>query len=222
MPNRSEQRIALIRNERQSRVGVSLSKRRAWYADGDSEGQGEQGDGDDSNPKTLEDANRLIVALRKRVEDKAREKDEAVRLANERAEKAEAERKKKLAEEGNFKTLAEQAQAEAESLRGYKDRASALEAVIRESNDGRVKRVPEAMRSIVPTEYPPEKLQAWLNANESLLTKAPPPNYDAGAGNGGGSGSRQPELSEEEKSMASLMGLTPEQYTQAKKTLGLK
>jgi hypothetical protein len=231
MPNESEQRISLIRPQiwrdaksARRNSGASLLKWRAWFADEDRDGQsGNQDDeGGEGEPATLDEAKRLIKALHKRVEDKAREKDEAVRLANERVEKAEAERKKKLAEEGNFKTLAEQATAEAESLRGYKDRATSLEQVIRESNDGRIKNLPESARDLVPTDYAPEKLQAWLNKNEALLKKPPAPNFDGGAGNGsGGSGKRESPLTEEEKLTASLMGVTPEQYAQAKKALGL-
>lgn len=194
MPNVSDERISLIRNSRKPRVGVSLCKRRTWYADDDRDDQGEQGEGDDSSPATMEDAKRLIAALKKRVGDKEREKDEAVGSIKRQLDAIENDRKKKLAEEGNFKTLAEQAQAEAESLRGYKDRVGALEQVIRDSNEGRIKSLPESVRELVPVDYAPEKLQAWLNKNESLLKKPAPPNFDGGAGAGGGSGGRGSEI----------------------------
>lgn len=221
MPNVSDERISLIRNERGQSSGVSLRKWRRWYADGDGQqGQGQdQGQGEGGyNPATLEDAQKIIKALQKRVGDKEREKDEAVQAANQRAADADAERKKKLAEEGNYKALADQATAEAESLRGYRDRAASLEQVIRDSNDSRIKTLPESARDLVPVDYAPEKLQAWLNKNMSLLTKPAPPNFDAGAGSGsGGSGSRDIELSAEEKALAAATGMTIEQYAKAKK-----
>jgi hypothetical protein len=58
--------------------------------------------------------------------------------------------------------------------------------VIRESNERRIEEIPEGMRPLIPTDYAPEKLQTWLNENQSLLTKPTAPDSNAGAGRGGG------------------------------------
>jgi len=212
---------------------MSLTRWRAWYAEGDTgktpgagDGQGDGKGEEGYNPASLDDAKKIIAALEKRVGERDAQIG-TLRQSNngldERLKAIEDAQKQRLEKQGDFEELARQRAAEIESLKPTAERAKALEQVIRESNEARVKRVPEAMRSVVPADYPPEKLQAWLNANEALLTKAPAPNFDGGAGNGGSGGSsREPELTAEEKAMTSLMGLTPEQYAAAKKTLGLK
>lgn len=143
------------------------------------------------NPSTLEDAQRIIEALTKRVAERDASIDEMKRTStslSQRLNDIENATKKRLEEEGNWAELARQRAAELEALKPYQERAQALESVIRASNEERVARVPEDMRALIPTDYPPEKLQAWLNANERRLSKAPAPQYDAGVGAAGGTG----------------------------------
>lgn len=117
----------------------------------------------------------------------------------------------RLIDEGNFKALAEQRAAELAVLTPMKERAEALEKMIRESNSSRINTVREDMRALIPVDYPPEKLASWLDANLTRLTTPPAPNIDAGAGAGNG-GKSLPSLSEEQKAMARAMGITPEAY----------
>lgn len=205
---------------KRSGSGVSLLKRRTWF---DEQGSGQQGDGG-SPPAgsggvtvgkytfaTLEEASKIIEALNKRVG----ERDADAETLAQRLKAIEDAGKKQLAEQGNYKALAEQHAAEVERLRAVEARANALDATLRKSNEARIARVPEQYRSMIPTDYAPEKLQDWLDANEALLGKPPAPNFDAGAGGSGG-GSRTTDLTPEEKQMAAAMGLTAEQYAKQK------
>jgi len=221
MPKSSEQTIALIRKQPSplaplpqgegKNTGASLLRWRAWYADDEQQGgEGQNQDGG-YNPATLEDAQKIIAALQKRVGERDAQIGQ-LRQSNsgldERLKAIEDAQKQRLEKQGDFEELARQRAAEIETLKPTAERAKALEGVIRESNEARIKRVPETMRSIVPADYPPEKLQAWLNANEALLTKPPPPNFDAGAGNGsGGSGTKnQIKVTDADKQQAEIAG----------------
>lgn len=142
------------------------------------------------NPSTLEDAQKIIEALSKRVAERDASLDEMKRTStslSQRLSDIENANKKRLEEEGNWAELARQRAAELEAMKPYQERAKTLEDVIRQSNEARLARVPENMRSIVPTDYAPEKLQSWLNANERLLMQKPAPNFDAGVGGASGS-----------------------------------
>lgn len=184
-----------------------------------SNGQQDSGNKPDGkyNPSTLEDAMRIIGALAKRVEER---EAEAQRYKGERDNLTAAQRKQ-LEEDGKFRTIAEQQAVDLARLKPIEERAATLEKIIRDSNEARVKNVPDQFKNMIPLEYAPEKLQAWLNANESLLTKPPAPNYDAGAGGSGG-GSGTPKLTAEEIDIAKRSGLTPEQYAAAKAKLPKK
>jgi hypothetical protein len=168
--------------------------------------QGEQ-DGKQYNPSTLDDAMKVIEALQKRVGEREATINELRTTSNtlgERLTSIEQAAKKRLEEEGNWSELARQRQAELEALKPYQERAQALESVIRSSNEERLKRIPEDMRDLVPTDYPPEKLQTWLNANERRLVKQPAPNYDAGAGNGSGGSTGGVQVTDADKRAAEI------------------
>lgn len=153
-------------------------------------GQQPQSGGNKYNPSTLEDAQKIIEALNKRVAEREASLDEMKRTSTSLAQRLsdiEQAAKKRLEEEGNWAELARQRAAELDALKPYQERAKALEDVIRESNESRIARVPENMRPMIPTDYPPEKLQGWLNANERLLMQKPAPNFDAGVGGSSGS-----------------------------------
>ena len=202
MPNRKQYPLTVRRPG--AEAGVSLRKRRTWYAEGegdgtdrdgqDGQGNGQQGGGSvDLDPKwkpeNLERAETIIASLLKRLDERDAAYEQLKTQTDQRLTAIERDRTKKLEEEGNYKALLDQATAENEELKSYKDRSSALEQVIREGNETLIQRIAEDKRGIVPKEYPPEKLRTWLDDNIPLLTQPPAPDYDAGAGGNNGKGS---------------------------------
>jgi hypothetical protein len=125
------------------------------------------------------------------------------------------EETKRLEEEGKWKTLAEKHAAEIETLKPTAERLTLLEQKMQATNEVRVKRIPEAMRSVIPTDYDPIKLSDWLDKNEGLLTTPSAPTGDGGQR---GDGKKPDTLTPDELAMAKRMGLTPEQYMKAKPT----
>lgn len=140
-------------------------------------------------------------------------RDESATRRRELKAQREAEQAK-LAEAGNFKALAEQNAARVAELEPFQERAEALEKMIRDENKARINQIPEAMRGLVPTDYPPEKLAAWLTTNMPKLTRTPAPDLDAGAA--GGSGRTQVSLTAEERALAAQFNISPEDYAKAK------
>ena len=174
--------------------------------EGDPQENGGQGK---YNPTSLDEALKIIEALDKRVADRDDELSgvkSKVSTLSEQMQTLQDAQKARLETSGNYEELARQRAAEIEALSPYKDRASSLEAVIREQNEKLVQSIPEGMRGIVPTDYPPEKLSMWLTNNRTLLTKAPAPNYDAGAN--GGTPPANPKLTAEQKRTAAAFGLS--------------
>lgn len=164
--------------------------------------------------QTLEQAQKLIAALEKRVS----ERDDSINSMRERLSAIENDRKKTLAEQGNYQQLLNEAQSQIESLKGVQDRMTTLESVIREGNKALIERIPESMRNLVPTTLPPEALNDWLNKSVPMLTKPPAPKYGAGEGAGAPTGSAS-ELSAEEKRLMTQFGLTEEDVKKAKQQL---
>ena len=117
----------------------------------------------------------------------------------------------RLADQGNWKELAEQRSQEVTLISQYKERAEVLEKMIRESNSSRIASVREDMRALIPVDYPPEKLATWLDANLARLTMPTPPNIDAGAGASAG-GKTPIALSPEELELARMAGMKPDEY----------
>ena len=201
---------------------VDLAFVRRWFADdpnaaGGSGQQNANGGSGESGQVNLDELPEPVRKYIKELRDEAASnRVEAKRLRQEQEAAASAARAR-LAEEGNFKTLAEQHAAEAAKLKPYQERAEALEGIIRESNKARIERIPEDMRSIIPMEYPPEKLAAWLDASVEKLLKRPAPDLDAGAGGSG----RTATLTDAEKQMAVKSGMTVEQWIAAKQKAGL-
>lgn len=168
------------------------------------------------NPDDLESARKIISALEKRLGERDETitglKSQVSQFA-ERMTAIEQAQKQRLEEQGNFKELSQKYLAELEGLKPVAERAQALESIIRESNEARLGKIPEQQRGLVPVDYPPERLQAWLNANEALLMKAPAPDYNAGAGAEGG-GVAKTQLTEEQRATAKRFGMTEEQYAE--------
>ncbi len=131
-------------------------------------------------------------------------------------EEARQREQQRLAEQGQWKELAESRAKELSDLQPYRDRAEALETMLRDSNKHRIEQIPEDMRALVPTDYAPEKLASWLDANISRLTKPIAPRLDGGAS--GGSGSTV-TLTDEEKQVARATGMSLEDYAKYKERI---
>ena len=203
-------RVRTARRDNGMMPGASLRLRRSWYAEGDPNpdpassgtgtgdiGSGANGSGAatvDALPKWAQD---LIKELRTEAGDN---RMKAKQIADEKA----AAEAAVLAEQGKFKELYEKTKAELDAQKAVQDRAAALEGLIQATNDVRIKRIPESMRSVVPTDYTPEMLTKWLDANEHVLTKAPAPNLDGGAGGSGAGSPPQPKATPEQSALASI------------------
>lgn len=157
------------------------------------------------SPSDLGEAMKIIAALEKRVG----ERDESLTSLRQRMDAIETANRRTLEQTGNWEQLAKDREAELATLKPVAERATALEAVIRESNSARIETIPEAMRSLIPTDYSPERLQGWLNANMARLTAPPPPRYDAGAGTAGG---KINTLTPEQLEMAKRFGVSAEEF----------
>lgn len=208
-------------------AGVSLRKPRRWYSD-DGEGDDSQNsDGADAPPtddkRGLEDmtAEELVLEVRKtRSEAKGyrldkRELEQKVSDIESKLTKAEQSRKAQLERDQNFEALSREQEQELEELRIKAKKADRLEQSVKESNEMRVAKIPEHMRSLVP-ELSPEGTSKWLDTNESKLTAPPIPDLDGGAGGRGKGGGKKPGLSSEEKIMAAKVGMTEEEYSARK------
>lgn len=153
-------------------------------------------------------AQEMIRELR----DESAQRRLALKNQEEEARKREQQR---LAEQGQFKELAETRLAEIGKLQPYQERAETLESILRKSNETRVAKIRQDLRDLVPTDYAPEVLSDWLDRNWERLTVKPAPDLDAGAG-GTGNGNAPVKLTEEEKQIAAQFGMTPEQYAAQK------
>jgi hypothetical protein len=195
---------------------VNLARRRRWYTENENE---ETGADASKNSKAPSDDGKVDLSTlppvvqeyikELRQESAARRKE----LESFRSEASQREQQR-LKEEGRWKELAEKLQAEKAQLLPYEERAQTLEKKIRGSNEARITRVPEEMRTLIPTDYPPERLSEWLDANWERLSIKPAPDLDAGAG--GGSGGKHVTLTDDERQLARKMGLTEEQYIASK------
>jgi hypothetical protein len=200
-------------------LGISLRKRRTWWAD-DDDSDDDGGSGSDSkyNPKDMAEAKKIIASLTKRVDERdatISELKSGQESLETRIQAMESAARQRSEESGDYKKLYEEQLAEVERLKPIAERGKGAIETIRGSNDARIANIPETMRTAVPTDYPPEKLQTWLNANESWLTREPAPNYDGGTG-GTGDDNAKPKLSPEDREAMALMGLSEEDMLKAK------
>lgn len=170
-------------------AAIDLTRLRRWYADteaaeteppADADGKpaaAETVKGLDALPDEVRD---YIKSLRKENEERrkrltALEKQQQDAKAAQDA--AEAER---LAKQGEWQKLAEQRQAEIERLKGYEAQVTALVEATKRRNAERIARLPEAVKSLVPTGYEPQALAEWLDVNESKIVKPTAPNLNPG------------------------------------------
>lgn len=146
-----------------------------------------------------------------------RDESASRRVALKKEQEANRQREQeRLAEEGKWRELADQRAHELAKLEPYKERAESLETLISHSNQKRLKSIPESMIPLVPTNYSPEQLSAWLDTNFTRLTKPTAPKIDGGAT---GSSSSTLQLTDDEKEVARASGLTFEDYAKYKERL---
>jgi hypothetical protein len=166
-----------------------------------------------ANAQERTDLSALPEDVRKYIEDLRKEsKDRRVAL-----QKAEDQRKReeeaRLAENQQYRELAELRQKELDQVKPRADRLEAIEAAMRETVQARIDALPETWRSVVPEYDDPLKTLQWLDANAAKLAAPRPPSTDAGT-----RGDVKPTtaLSDVEMRTASLAGMTPEQYAEYK------
>jgi hypothetical protein len=135
-----------------------------------------------------------------------------------RDEEAAAEAARLLEQQGKFKELADQRQAEIERLAGYEAQVKSLLEAAMESNAAFIETVPEDRRRLIPMDYDPLKLQAYLNANRDSLIGQPfhPPATNGGAGTYQRTGGQYKPLSAAEQDIAAKMGISAEDYQKSK------
>ena len=174
----------------------------------DNEQQGQEAPVTDSIDSLPDWAQKLIKELR---DEAAKHRVKAKTAEEKAALEAERLQKEALAKQGEFEQLYNKTAAELEAEKAFRKRAGLLEEKISATNTSRIERIPEGMRSVIPTDYPPEKLSEWLDANERLLTKADPPPRDGGR-TGDNGHVITPKLTDVQIEMAKQAGLTPAEY----------
>ena len=128
-----------------------------------------------------------------------------LRTTEKQATEAEA---KRLAEQGEYRTLYESVKAKADAADALQERLDAITAQAQAANERRIAAIPESMKSLVPEYDDPLKLAAWLDANAAVFSRPTPPPLDGRAGGNGG-----PLLDEAAiKAQAVRLGLDPEGY----------
>ena len=115
---------------------------------------------------------------------------------------------KRLAEQGEYRTLYESVKAKADAADALQERLDAITAQAQAANERRINAIPEHMRSLVPEYDDALKLAAWLDANAAVFSRPTPPPLDGRAGGNG-----TPAVDEVKvKEQAVRLGLDPETY----------
>lgn len=173
----------------------------------------------DNMPTTLEDALGELKTLRERlseVNSESAQRRHQLKTMQEQIEALRGAQHKQLEESGNYQALYQQTNEKLAALAPKAERAEQLDALIRESNERRVAQVREDLRPLIPADYTPEKLAAWLDSNISRLTAPAAPDLDAGVRGS----SVKPQLSEAERAIARRFGMTDEAYLKYKQRVG--
>ena len=127
-----------------------------------------------------------------------------LRQTERQATEAEA---KRLAEQGEYRTLYESVKAKADAADALQERLDAITAQAQAANERRINAIPEQMRSLVPEYDDPLKLAAWLDANAAVFSRPTPPPMD---GRAGGNGAPATVTDAEVLDFANRMGVRPE------------
>ena len=92
---------------------------------------------------------------------------------------------KRLAEQGEYKSLYESVKAKADAADALQERLDAITAQAQAANERRIAAIPDVMKSLVPEYDDPLKLAAWLDANAAVFSRPAPPPLDGRAGGNG-------------------------------------
>lgn len=194
------------RRQQDRLAGISLQKRRIWYADPPADGKppaatdasAKPPDGaqNTDNPPMIPKA-RFDEVIAEREQERAKIKDYEARLAKIESDGKAAE-EQRLKEQGEFKKLYEQTLADLEKARGeatalkpYQEQYAALETDIKTSNDKRIKAIPDGMRKVIAPileKMTPREVANYLTEHEENLKKPTAPGMNAGEQGDKGSG----------------------------------
>lgn len=119
---------------------------------------------------------------------------------------------KRLAEQGEYRTLYESVKAKADMTDALQERLDAITAQAQAANERRVAAIPDAMKSLVPEYDDPLKLAEWLDANAAVFSRPTPPPMD---GRAGGNGTPATVSDDEVRDFATRMGIRPENVDRA-------
>jgi hypothetical protein len=146
-------------------------------------------------------------------EEIAKKKELEARLAAiEKAQKDSEE--KRLMEANEYKTLYEQAKAEAEGLKPKASIAEESEKVLQSVLASQINEIPEHFRSLVPEGLSTNQKLQWISQNKPLLMKEK--GFDIAAGKQGGGSPDTSTLTAEELDLANRAGIKPEEYLKYK------
>jgi multidrug efflux pump subunit AcrA (membrane-fusion protein) len=120
---------------------------------------------------------------------------------------------KRLAEQGEYRTLYESVKAKADAADALQERLDAITAQAQAANERRIAAIPDHMRSLVPEYDDPLKLAAWLDANAAVFSRPTPPPLD---GRAGGNGTPAIVTEDEVNEYAARWGLNPQHIDRAK------
>lgn len=137
------------------------------------------------------------------------------RTAKKQAEAAaQAAEDKRLAEQQQWKELAEKRAAALDALKPLQDRYTTLEETFKATLAKRLEALPDWSKSLVPAFDDPVKTMAWLDANQHVFAARKAPGLDGGVQDQ--SGKQAPQLTAQEVQMAKAMGLTLEVFAKRK------
>ena len=120
---------------------------------------------------------------------------------------------KRLAEQGEYRTLYESVKAKADAADALQERLDAITAQAQAANERRINAIPEHMRSLVPEYDDALKLAAWLDANAAVFSRPTPPPLD---GRAGGNGTAAIVTEDEVNEYAARWGIDPRHIDRAK------
>jgi multidrug efflux pump subunit AcrA (membrane-fusion protein) len=120
---------------------------------------------------------------------------------------------KRLAEQGEYRTLYESVKAKADAADALQERLDAITAQAQAANERRIAAIPESMKSLVPEYDDPLKLAAWLDANAAVFSRPAPPPLD---GRAGGNGTPAIVTEDEVNEYAARWGIDPRHIDRAK------
>jgi hypothetical protein len=133
-------------------------------------------------------------------------------LRNTERQATEAEAKR-LAEQGEYKSLYESVKAKADAADALQERLDAITAQAQAANERRIAAIPDHMRSLVPEYDDALKLAAWLDANAAVFSRPAPPPLD---GRAGGNGTPAIVTEDEVNEYAARWGIDPRHIDRAK------